>query len=67
MTDANCKNTLTIKSRDWFHRSQCTVIEESESAGSVIDQIIKDSIFDTYCMMNILERDTQDLQEELYA
>lgn len=70
MTDTykeNINKNLTIKSRDWLHREQCTISEESDAPGAIINQIIKDNLFDMQCMINILERDTQDLEEELYA
>lgn len=71
MTDTykkeNVNKKLTIKSRDWLHREQCTIFEESDAPGTIINQIIKDNLFDMQCMINILERDTEDLEEDLYA
>lgn len=71
MTDTykkeNVNKKLTIKSRDWLHREQCTIFEESDAPGDIINQIIKDNLFDMQCMINILERDTEDLEEDLYA
>lgn len=71
MTDTykkeNANKKLTIKSRDWLHREQCTIFEESDAPGAIINQIIKDNLFDMQCMINILERDTEDLEEDLYA
>lgn len=71
MTDTyekeNVNKKLTIKSRDWLHREQCTIFEESDAPGAIINQIIKDNLFDMQCMINILERDTEDLEEDLYA
>lgn len=71
MTDTykkeNVNKKLTIKSRDWLHRKQCTIFEESDAPGAIINQIIKDNLFDMQCMINILERDTEDLEEDLYA
>ena len=63
----NINKKLNIKSRDWLHREQCTVFEESDAPGAIINQIIKDNLFDMQCMINILERDTQDSEEELYV
>lgn len=63
----NINKKLNIKSRDWLHREQCAVFEESDAPGAIINQIIKDNLFDMQCMINILERDTQDLEEELYV
>mgnify|MGYP001034008605 CR=1 FL=1 len=54
----NVNKKLTIKSRDWLHREQCTIFEESDAPGAIINQIIKDNLFDMQCMINILERDT---------
>ena len=56
-----------IKSREWLHREQCTIFEESDTPRAIIDQIINDRVFDMQCMINILERDTKDLEEDLYA
>lgn len=56
-----------IKSREWLHREQCTIFEDSDTPGAIIDQIINDRVFDMQCMINILERDTKDLEEDLYA
>lgn len=56
-----------IKSREWLHREQCTIFEESDIPGAIIDQIINDRVFDMQYMINILERDTKDLEEDLYA
>lgn len=71
MTDTYKKEDINknpmIKSREWFHREQCTIFEESDTPGAIINQIINDSIFDMQCMINILERDTEDLEEDLYA
>lgn len=71
MTDTykkeNVNKKLTIKSRDWLHREQCTIFEESDAPGAIINQIIKDNLFDMQCMINIFERDTEDLEEDLYA
>ena len=71
MTDTykkeNVNKKLTIKSRDWLHREQGTIFEESDAPGAIINQIIKDNLFDMQCMINILERDTEDLEEDLYA
>ena len=71
MTDTykkeNVNKKLTIKSRDWLHREQCTIFEESDAPGAIINQIIKDNLFDMQCMINILERDTEDLEEDLYG
>lgn len=71
MTDTykkeNVNKKLTIKSRDWLHREQCTIFEESAAPGAIINQIIKDNLFDMQCMINILKRDTEDLEEDLYA
>lgn len=71
MTDTykkeNVNKKLTIKSRDWLHREQCTIFEESDAPGAIINQIIKDNLFDMQCMINILERDIEDLEEDLYA
>lgn len=71
MTDTykkeNVNKKLTIKSRDWLHREQCTIFEESDAPGAIINQIIKDNLFDMQCMINILERDTEYLEEDLYA
>lgn len=50
MTDTykkeNVNKKLTIKSRDWLHREQCTIFEESDAPGAIINQIIKDNLFD---------------------
>lgn len=71
MTDTykkeNVNKKLTIKSRDWLHWEQCTIFEESDAPGAIINQIIKDNLFDMQCMINILKRDTEDLEEDLYA
>ena len=71
MTDTykkeNVNKKLTIKSRDWLHREQCTIFEESDAPGAIINQIIKDNLFDMQCMINILKRDTEDLEEDLYG
>lgn len=56
-----------IKSREWLHREQCTIFEKSDTPGAIINQIINDRVFDMQCMINILERDTKDLEEDLYA
>lgn len=63
----NTNKNPVIKSREWLHREQCTIFEESDAPGAIINQIINDSVFDMQCMINILERDTKDLEEDLHA